>query len=182
MARNPRNIRLLLAAVLTAVFFILTGCSDNINSPLSLETFTGDLGAPDAKGSSFDKSLSGKNPNTRDSMILETRDGLFLDPEEDIILEYNPDDLPPGVVPKVVFNNPKKYQFHIVPPGIVLNKPVRVTIIYSKADLEGVDENQLQVYGVEGNTLIPITTRIDTSDSHAGYKITTFSRYALARD
>jgi hypothetical protein len=182
MARNPRNIRLLLAAVLTAVFLIFTGCSDSTNSPLSLETFPGDLGEPESKDSTSDDTLLGKNPTAKDSKIIETREGLFLDPEEDIILMYNPDDLPPGVEPKVVFNNPKKYQFTIVPPGIVLNNPIRVKIDYSKADLTDVEEEMMQVYGIEGNHLTPISTRISTSNSSAGYKIETFSRYALARD
>jgi hypothetical protein len=171
-----------LAGIFTVILFTLfSGCSDNFNSPLApnegMEDF--ELTGPGAPS-------TGHYPddeweNAQNSKILQTRNGENLS-SDDIKLEYDPDEFPPGVVPRVHFSNPHEYQFTILPPGIVRNRFVQVTISYSKADLGSVDEDYLQVYGSEGGQYEPIITGIDPANSSAIFITADFARYALARD
>jgi len=154
MAKRTCPISFFLAALLVALFLAFSGCSESVNSPLSQSTSIGDGGGMELAGGK-DKPYGGGRPDenwddARGSGILETRYGELLSPA-DIKLEYDPDDFPPGVEPRVHFGNPHVYQFTVLPVGLVKNRHVRVTIDYSKANLTGVSEELLQIYGGEGS-------------------------------
>ena len=174
-----------LTSVLTVAFFTFSGCSNSINSPFSPDSTTGDPGLSSNYGEAGE-SYGGGYPNddcdnARDSRIIRTRVGEFLS-SADIVLEYNPDDFPPGVEPWIHFGNPHLYRFTILPTGLVKDSHVPVTIDYSTAHLEGVTEERLQLHGAQGGQYEPIPTGLDTNRKRATYDPTDFARNDRARN
>lgn len=181
MALDKRTFRLAFTALLALVFTYFTGCSESLQPPFAPASDSIDAGMDDGRGAPSDATLNDGITDARSGRILATRDGEFLTPD-DITLQYNPDDLPPGIEPRIVFADPTYFQFTILPPGIETRHPVKVVIDYSKADLEGIDREDLEVWGVGIDDYTPYVSANDTSNSEIGFKTTRFSRYALARD
>jgi len=187
MARRNWAFQVAYLAILTTVtiiFILLSGCSEEINSPLSTEYLEDPSGVFDLAGS--DDTSASRGPDdpwdeARFWDVLETREGESLSPG-DVTLEYNPADLPPGVQPRVHFPNPTVFQFLVLPQGIALNNRIRVTIDYSKAELDGANEADLQAIGLQGGQEVPLPTDVDMANSMAGFETTSFARYALARE
>jgi hypothetical protein len=181
MARYTRTVCFSLSALITVTLLILTGCSDNFNSPLSLDNSALDPGTPGGKGPASGNNLYGENANARDSRILQTRQGESLSPA-DITLRFDSDAIPADIKPRVELIYPNLFEFNIEPLGTTLNQPIDVIIDYSKADLEGVNEAELQVYEISGGGLVPVITQVNISENRAYFQAEEFARYALARD
>jgi hypothetical protein len=172
---------------------MVSGCSESINSPFSPETQLGETGLTaggetgptGGNGVAFLGSPSESwNNYVVNPRILTTIAGESLS-EADITLEYDSELLPPGVELRVVFTNPRSFEFHIVPPGQAKKIPVEVTIDCSKVDLEGGDEGDLEpiVLGIENNQMTEIESEFEEEDMMLEFEtISDFSRYALARD
>ena len=183
MARKTGTICPILTAALIIFFLTFSGCSDSINSPLSLDDTAG---VPELSGANTSSHYTGEYPSdewesARDSRVLRTREGELIS-AADIVLEYDPDDFPPGLEPWVHLSDPRVYQFTIMPPGIVKDRPIRVTVNYSRADLEGVTEEDIQAYGADSGVLQVVNTDVDPATNRAAFNTTDFARYALARD
>jgi len=189
MARNNGIIYLAITAVLTVFFFTFSGCSDSINSPFSPDALMEETALTGGGGEKY----AGVEPSEewesfQDKSILRTRDGETLS-TADITLEYDDSSLPPGVEFRVVFTDPNQYEFHIVPEGHALNTDIRVTIDYSKADLDkdngggNDDGDNLVIFAIEGNRMIEVDSWIDAGSNSIGFDTNEgFARYALARD
>ncbi len=67
------------------------------------------------------------------------------------------------------------------PDGTVFNKPVKITISYEDADLEGVDEDSISVYwwNPERSCWERIESKVDKNQKKVSAEIWHFSRYAL---
>lgn len=181
MARYTRGSHLALVTIVAVSFFSLAGCSDSINSPLSLDRSTDLAGFPGAKDPSSGNTLNGDTENARDSRILHTRSGEFVT-TSDLVLRFQSDAIPANVDPHVIIKDPTLFMFDVEPEGTVLNSPIQITLDYSRADLEGIDEGSLTVCQITGGHLSPIPTIVDGSGNLVSFKITEFARYALARD
>jgi len=181
MALDKRTLRFALTALFAFVFLQLTGCSESLQAPFTSADGSIGAGTGNARGGPSGETLDSEVTDARSDRILTTREGEFLT-TDDITIEYNPDDLPPGVEPHVLFADPTRFLFTILPMGIEARHPVKVLIDYSKADLDGINENDLGIWGIKENEYEPYTSALDTGNSTIGYKTTRFSRYALARD
>jgi len=162
-------------------FLFLSGCSESVISPLALDSPTDHAGFPEQKDADSDDTLFGDNANARDSRILRTRSGELLS-AADFALQFESDAIPADIDPRVAIKNPSMFMFNVEPEGTVLNSPIQITIDYSKADLEGVNEETLKIYQISGGHLSPVPTIVDGSGNLVSFRITEFARYALARD
>jgi hypothetical protein len=171
-------------AVLTFSLLSFSGCSEHVQSPLSPTDSTGNPfvsptvpGIFPAGGTYPEESWD----NPVDCNVLRTREDAMLS-ESDVSLVYNPDDIPPGVDPSIYFMDPQVFDFVISPAGVITIQDIRVIIDYSKADLEGVDEQNLQVYGYLDGQYTPIPTTVHMASRTVAFETNSFARYALARD
>ena len=181
MALDTRTFRLALTVVFALVFLQLTGCSEILQAPFA--PADGSIGAAtgDTRGAPSGETLTGEAIDARSDRILKTRVGELLT-ADDVTLVYNPDDLPPGVEPSIIFPDPTRFQFTILPTGVEARHFIQVHVNYSKADMEGIDESDLGIWGMENEDYRPYTSALDTDNSIIGYKTIRFARYALARD
>jgi len=186
MARRTEAICGSLVAALIFAFIMFSGCSDNVmQTPLAGDlpgTETGLMGGGgnETMGSGLSKRLDG----IPDIGVVVAREGEMLS-AADIQLEYDEDDLPPGVELRAVFVDPAHYEFFIVPPGHARDVEIEVKIDLSRADIteEDAREGNLKVFGLNPREATPIQSDVEFDDMRVEFDTTTdFARYALARD